>query len=79
MIDQPQNDQFRPRGSVDASSALLPYRGPWSPRLAAHLLRRAGFGGSPAEIDAAASAGMNAAVDGLLDPRPDPLPASPQG
>ncbi|HEY7995100.1 MAG TPA: DUF1800 domain-containing protein [Candidatus Eremiobacteraceae bacterium] len=79
MIDQPQNDQFRPRGSVDASSALLPYRGPWSPRLAAHLLRRAGFGGSPAEIGAAASAGMNAAVDGLLDPRPDTLPSSPQG
>src|SRR5215469_4572007 len=79
MTTQPQDDQFRPRGSVDPSSALLPYRGPWSPRLAAHLLRRAGFGGSPAEIDAATSAGMDSSVSRLLDPQRDSLPPSPQG
>lgn len=78
-MDQPQPDQFRPKGSLDASSALLPYRGQWSPRLAAHLLRRAGFGGSPAEIAAAASAGMDATVDRLLHPQPDSLPAAPDG
>lgn len=79
MMDQPQDERFRPDGSVDASSALLPYRGPWSPRLAAHLLRRAGFGGSPAVIAAAANVGMNATVDRLLDPQSDALAPSPQG
>jgi uncharacterized protein (DUF1800 family) len=78
-MDQPLPDQFRPKGSIDATSALLPYRGPWSPRLAAHLLRRAGFGGSPAEIASAASAGMDATVDSLLHPQPDSLPAAPDG
>ena len=31
-------------------SALRPYNGPWSVRHAAHLARRAGFGGSPADV-----------------------------
>ncbi|MGA9773363.1 MAG: DUF1800 domain-containing protein [Blastocatellia bacterium] len=34
---------------------------------AAHLLRRAGFGGSPAEIDELVSRGLEGAVDFLLD------------
>ena len=78
-MDHPQPDQFRPKGSIDATNALLPYRGPWSPRLAAHLLRRAGFGGSPADIASAATAGMDASVDRLLHPQPDSLPAAPAG
>ena len=73
------NASFRPSGAVDASSALAPYRGPWSPRLAAHLLRRAGFGGSPAEIAAASDAGMDTTVDRLLHPAADPLPPMPTG
>ena len=40
----------RPAGSLDVDSALLPYRKPLDQRTAAHLLRRAGFGGSAAEI-----------------------------
>ncbi len=39
-------------------TALAPYAGPWDDRLAAHLLRRAGFSGSPDEV--ARFAAMNA-------------------
>jgi Protein of unknown function (DUF1800) len=72
--------EYRPAGSLlDINTALAPYRGPWSPRLAAHLLRRAGFGGSPSEIAAASSAGMDRAVDRLVRFVPDSLPAQPPG
>ena len=71
------SSEFRPVGSVDPKQALLPYAGAWNPRLAAHLLRRAGFGGSPADIAATAGLGMNGAVDRLMQPVPDPLPAVP--
>ncbi len=37
----------------------------------AHLYRRAGFGGSPEEVDAATARGYDAAVDDLLRPGPD--------
>ncbi len=59
---------YRPPGQLDMASALAPYDGPFSRRNAAHLLRRAGFGGTPAHIDAAAAGGMHAAVAGLLHP-----------
>jgi uncharacterized protein (DUF1800 family) len=49
---------FRPAGPLP-SDPLAAYGGPWSPRLAAHLLRRAAFGGSPADI--ARYAGMSPA------------------
>ncbi len=75
--DQAALTQYRPAGSLDAATALLPYTGPWTPKLAAHLLRRAGFGGSPTEIDAAAAAGMNGAVDGLINFSHDTMPAAP--
>lgn len=39
---------------------------PFTERQAAHLLRRAGFGGSPAEIKALAERGREGAVDSLL-------------
>src|SRR5450755_2611586 len=76
--DQMAIPQYRPAGSLDPASALTPYAGPWTPKLAAHLLRRAGFGGSSTEIDAAARAGMNAAVDRLINFGSDPLPQAPQ-
>jgi uncharacterized protein (DUF1800 family) len=57
---------FRPAGPLDLSTALEPYAGPWSARQAAHLYRRAGFGGAPADVARAASAGMHAAVDGFV-------------
>src|SRR5580692_5617996 len=75
--DQSTVSQYRPSGSLDPASALSPYVGPWTPKLAAHLLRRAGFGGSSAEIDSAAAAGMHATVVRLLNFGPDLLPQSP--
>jgi hypothetical protein len=72
--------EFRPAGTLlDPNVALAPYQGPWSPRLAAHLLRRAGFGGSPQEIATLSSAGMHGAVDALLHFSPDSLPSAPDG
>jgi uncharacterized protein (DUF1800 family) len=78
---------YRPAGPLDLATALEPYAGPWNARLAAHLYRRAGFGGSPDDVARTASAGLHAAVDGfihfadasalpsapqLVDDRPDP-------
>ncbi|HEY0393680.1 MAG TPA: DUF1800 domain-containing protein [Candidatus Elarobacter sp.] len=69
---------YRPAGALDASSALLPYAGPWNRRLAAHLLRRAGFGGSPADVDRFAAMSPRDAVDALIRfPDTAALPASP--
>src|SRR5689334_14522868 len=56
----------RPAGRLDIASALLPYRGTWDERRAAHLLRRAGFGGTPAETARYVSLGVNGAVDTLV-------------
>ena len=57
---------FRPAGQLDLASALQPYRGSWDARRAAHLMRRAGFGGSPADVARLASRSMDAAVDSLV-------------
>src|SRR5579872_718482 len=70
---------FRPGGTLDTATALLPYRGAWNARRAAHLLRRAGFGGSPAEVSAYAALSMDAAVDRLIHfPDTSQLEATPQ-
>lgn len=62
-------------GATDMARALEPYRGPWDERLAAHLLRRAGFGGSPETIRKYASMRPHDAVAGLLDlPDPSSIP-----
>ncbi len=63
---------YRPPGTLDMPTALGRYRGPFERRNAAHLLRRAGFGGTVAEIDALATLGTEGAVDSLLHPtQPD--------
>jgi len=59
---------FRPPGSLDAATALQPYAGRFGPRHAAHLLRRAGFGGSQDDVARVAALGMTGAVDSLLHP-----------
>jgi len=56
----------RPVGQLDAATALEPYPGPLNERLAAHLLRRAGFGGSPDEIRRFAGMSVNGAVTALV-------------
>lgn len=65
----------RPAGRVDIATALEPYRGPWTARLAAHLLRRAGFGGTADDAAKLASGSMNAAVDSLVNFQAAPAPA----
>jgi uncharacterized protein (DUF1800 family) len=57
---------YRPPGPLDLATALEPYAGPWGVRQAAHLYRRAGFGGSPDDVARATSAGMRASVDGFI-------------
>jgi uncharacterized protein (DUF1800 family) len=57
---------YRPAGSLDAASALAPYDGHFGPRQAAHLLRRAGFGGTPADITAFAQLDAQRAVDAIF-------------
>jgi uncharacterized protein (DUF1800 family) len=70
---------YRPPGALDLATALEPYAGPWGVRQAAHLYRRAGFGGSPDDVARATSAGMHASVDGLIRfPDASALPAQPQ-
>jgi uncharacterized protein (DUF1800 family) len=44
---------------------------PWDARLAAHLLRRAGFGPNRAEIDQAENDGPQKTIDRLLEPNGD--------
>lgn len=66
----------RPAGSLDPATALRPYAGPWNARLAAHLLRRAGFGGSPDDVQRFASMPVHDAVDALIEfPSTASLPA----
>ena len=47
---------------------------PWDARKAAHLLRRAGFGGRPEEIEAAVALGVDRTIDILLSFGDQPLP-----
>ncbi|MGH7727545.1 MAG: DUF1800 domain-containing protein [Vulcanimicrobiaceae bacterium] len=70
---------YRPLGNLALPNDLAPYRGPWNARLAAHLLRRAGFGGSPRDVaKLAAQPSADAAVASLLAfPTRDPLPPGP--
>lgn len=71
---------FRPAGTLNVATALAPYTGPWDPRLAAHLLRRAGFGGSPADVARLGALTMNGAVDAMLDfSQVSGLPDQPAG
>ena len=68
---------FRPAGSLPAAP-LATYSGRWNVRQAAHLLRRAGFGGSPAEIAALAARPMREAVASLINFPSVTLPEQPQ-
>lgn len=69
---------YRPAGQLDLTHALEPYNGPWTIREAAHLLRRAGFGGSPDDLARLAARPVSAAVDTLIAfPAGSTLPAGP--
>ena len=58
--------QSRPAGRIDLANALAPYRAPLDNRLAAHLLRRAGFGGTTQEIAHYATMSPSFAAESLV-------------
>ena len=71
LVAQDVAGMNRPAGTFDLSTALRPYGGPWTPRLAAHLLRRAGFGPSPTGMQRLVDMPMHDAVASLIDFPPD--------
>jgi len=56
----------RPAGTIDMATALSAYGGPWNQRLAAHLMRRAGFGGTPDDVARLARMRVGDAVESLI-------------
>ncbi len=58
---------LRPQGRPDLTTALQPHHGTLGTRAAAHLLRRAGFGGTPDEVARFASMHAPDAVAALID------------
>ncbi|MGB8966394.1 MAG: DUF1800 domain-containing protein [Candidatus Cybelea sp.] len=66
----------RPQGRLDVSTALQPYRDLLGERAAAHLLRRAGFGGTPDEVRRYGAMRADDAVASLLS-LPSPASISP--
>jgi uncharacterized protein (DUF1800 family) len=56
------------RTGLDATLRLMTTHPQWDLTAAAHLLRRAAFGGSAEEVDIAVRRGCQATVDGLLKP-----------
>ncbi|HEY2555300.1 MAG TPA: DUF1800 family protein, partial [Candidatus Cybelea sp.] len=67
----------RPAGQLDTSNALSPHGGRLGDRAAAHLLRRAGFGGTPADVGRAAAMTATQAVASLLALTPASAVAPP--
>ncbi|MBV8244549.1 MAG: DUF1800 domain-containing protein [Candidatus Eremiobacteraeota bacterium] len=56
----------RPAGQLDIATALSPYSGPWDVRMASHLMRRAGFGGTPQQVQQLSHMPMHEAVESLI-------------
>lgn len=54
-------------GQTRVPNPLAPLSRPWAVEDAAHLLRRAGFGGTPEQIEQLHQMGLKAAVDYLVD------------
>jgi hypothetical protein len=70
---------LRPHGSLDLDSALQPYGETLGVRAAAHLLRRAGFGGTPDEIRRFAAMRASDAVAAVLElPSPHSIGGPPE-
>lgn len=68
--------QLPPARAVPTCTMLTPLpAAQWDRAKAAHLLRRAAFGGPPEQIDALAAGGMPAALAALVDGPAAPVPA----
>jgi hypothetical protein len=67
---------LRPAGALDAGAALAPYDGVLDARLAAHLLRRGGFGGTPDDVRRFTGMRAGDAVEALV--RFSPVDSLPQ-
>ena len=67
----------RPAGRLDDSNALSPHAGRLGERAAAHLIRRAGFGGTPADVARVATMTATEAVGSLLALTPASAVAPP--
>ncbi|MFY9779525.1 MAG: DUF1800 domain-containing protein [Candidatus Baltobacteraceae bacterium] len=77
MLQTAAPSSYRPAGPLP-DAPLEAYAGPWNVRLAAHLLRRAGFGGSPETVARFAAMPLHAAVDALVAfPASNALPEVP--
>ncbi|WP_310393064.1 DUF1800 domain-containing protein [Hymenobacter sp.] len=63
-----------PTGLARTTSTLAPYTGPWGYAQAAHLLRRATFGPTRAEINAAAGRTLGGVLTSLLTVSAAPTP-----
>lgn len=61
--------------TVAGGGTLAPYTGPWNRETAAHLLRRATFGPTQAEIDQSVQNGLSWTLTELF--KKDPLPTAP--
>ena len=59
---------------MTANMGLETYTGAWDAPAARHLLRRCIFGPSARQVDQALELGMDAAIERLLAPRPEPDP-----
>jgi uncharacterized protein (DUF1800 family) len=68
------SDTFEMAARRRPVSGLQPYSGAWNEQTAAHLLRRAMFGATPAQIRQAVQQGLNATLNQLLQDRPAPEP-----
>ncbi len=55
-----------------STKGIAPYTGPWTFQEAGHLLRRTTFGPTITQIEEAVSDGLNATIDTLLAPQPEP-------
>ncbi|MBV8197339.1 MAG: DUF1800 domain-containing protein [Candidatus Eremiobacteraeota bacterium] len=69
---------LRPQGHLDLGTALQPHEATLGERAAAHLLRRAGFGGTPDEVRRFAAMSARDAVAALLNFPPAQSIAPPQ-
>lgn len=78
-MDTPTS-QERPVKHAHESATLRPLPAArWNRECALHLLQRAAFGGTPAEVDSLTQLGLDRAVDSWFQPGPGPDPLPPPG